>query len=134
MSKPLDEFRDAIRASILRRKGQGDPKRTVSDFNVGDLYDAVCRIRSVESARKFYAGYVAPPRGARRHGPEAGRTRRQVEHRLVLRRGWPEDRIRMWTEACGAAHPVFGQMIPSSPKEALDAGTRCGERAKAVER
>lgn len=94
---------------------------------IGDLYTAVFSIHDGAAARAFYEDYVAYTREFAtdpQYRTEAGAVA-LVKSNIgwVFGESMPSQDIVMWTEACGASHPVFGDgILTVTPGDALRAG------------
>lgn len=85
-------------------------------------------VETIADARAFHRDYLAYLRAT---------LLERDDHEAVARSniGWcfgegmGEERLKMWVEACDAAHPVFGQVIPS-PSEALRLGYEYGRSGR----
>lgn len=98
-------------------------------FMIGDLVGAIMAVDNADDARRFYAGYLEELQ--RRDD-----LTRPAEEIVRANIGWcfgegmPSERIAMWVESTGSAHPIFGTMAtPPTPEEALEAGRRLGEKS-----
>lgn len=100
-------------------------------WTIGDLYNAVLAIHDGAGARAFYEEYVlwtkthaADPQFRSQEGAES---LAKANIGWIFGEGMPSADVTMWTEACGAEHPVFGRgILTVTPEEAFEAGLQRG--------
>jgi hypothetical protein len=135
-SDHLKFFSDCIAAEIERdrtsraKQGYEFKDRGPDKHTIGDLIRAVFAIETIDDARRFHAGYLA---WLYTIPSESRYTREDVALANIgwcFGEGMSDERIRMWREACGAAHPVFGTMERRpTAQEAFKAGVEAGSKA-----
>ena len=110
----------------LRRAGSCIDRHTTGDF-----IKAVFSIHSPMEALDFYRGYCI---WLEENGQDPD-TKRDPGRVACSNIGWcfgegmdPKD-IEMWSKACGASHPIFGDSKPT-PEAAFKAGQDLGEQMK----
>jgi hypothetical protein len=124
---------DADRASCVEH-GWKFNERSAGKHTIGDFVRAVLAIENVDDARRFYLGCVAHIQAQIDAGTWQSGTTANAEEGARSNIGWcygegmSPERCRMWVEACGAVHPVFGAG-PVGADEALKVGREMGRRA-----
>jgi hypothetical protein len=105
------------------------------DFCWDDIGAVVFSTKTAKEALAFYEGYVEWITNEK--GSKAPATVAKAEQIARSNIGWffgeglPAKRIALWTEACGASHPVFGTKVPS-PEVAFKKGLEMGKKLRAA--
>lgn len=97
-----------------------------TDYTIGELGTAIFAIHDPKSAKSFFEDYVQWARihaHANYQTDEGARRLARANIGWFFGEGMPQIDINMWVKACGAVHPVFGNMAtPPTPEEAFYAG------------
>ena len=133
-------FVDKIEAQIAKdraccaKHGYNFEERDINSFTSGDFIRAVLYIDNAEDAKAFYDGYLELMSELTDEQKD-GYTPEQL---AKLNIGWcfgegmKTERVKMWHNITGAAHPVFDAMTPTA-EEAFAAGVKMGEEMNAKE-
>lgn len=107
--------------------------KSKDQFTIGEFCNAVLRITESGKARRFYNGYVQWLRG-RKDREASPEITAQVNIGWCFGEGMPVEQQRMWNDAVGAEHPVFGTALASDKRPSIEeifaAGQRVGEASK----
>lgn len=129
-AEDMQFFRDSVEAILAARAMGADvavcsaPPTMYSEYSLGQVFDAVFAVESVEDAIRFHAGYVRylAVKGVLSAGPTA-------THNLGYAQGegMTLEKIRLWTSA-GITHPYMGDLSGGLPKpdKWLAAGIKAG--------
>ena len=124
-------FRNLIDEEIRRdvaykeEHGYSQTKREESGHTIGDFVRATMKIEDEETSKAFYEGCVE-------FYMDLGNSETYAEEVARSNIGWcfgegmKPELIALWSKICGAAHPVFGTMTPTS-EEAFQAGKDLAE-------
>lgn len=100
---------------------------------IGDFYNAVLNIHDGAEARAFYEQYVehnmTHAMDERYRTPEGAAALARSNIGWVFGEGMPQEDVIMWAEACGAEHPIFGTMRPTT-EQAFEARRAYGARLR----
>ena len=97
---------------------------------IGELIGAIFAIDNDSDARRFFDDYVAWMTALPAEDRSPTGTADEVAKSNIgwaFGEGMAAERIAMWRNICGAAHPVFGAWLPT-PTEAVRAGLDAGGR------
>lgn len=122
----MNKFEERIKAASKRRGCHG-LVIPAGVHTIGELMEAVFSVENEEDAREFYFGYLEYLRKLPKLQGGAERIARG-NIGWCFGEGMAPEKIKMWSEACGASHPVFGTGTPS-PKEAFEAGVKVGKKS-----
>ena len=120
--------------TFLERMQKHADKRKAHDpdskhgFTMGDTVNAILEVSSMEDAKDFFDGYVEDITCRRGKSQEEAEGTARSNIGFCFGEGMSKKRIAMWIQACGAAHPVFGTVMPSG-EQAFKMGQAHGERA-----
>jgi hypothetical protein len=133
-----EKVEQAQQQSFKNRKKWDKELKTVPSFDQhcwDDIGSVVFSTKTAKEARSFYDGYVEWITNEK--GSKSAATVAKAEQIARSNIGWffgeglAPKKIAMWTEACGASHPIFGTKMPG-PEEAFKKGLEMGKKLRAA--
>lgn len=128
MNKFEERIAEAKKRSRRRAKKCGLEIKEGNGLTIGELISAVFSVKNKEDAKAFYKGYLEWLRGL----PKLDGEPEHIARRNIgwcFGEGMAPDKIKMWSEACEAVHPIFGISMPT-PQEALKVGIEAGRKTR----